>query len=104
MHMSDTWLLQVFYADDKGWGIRTLEKLGLGSFVFEYGGEIVSNAELLRRGSPSKYSLALNAHWQCEVTLGDDALLSIDASKFTNIAQWLNHRFHIHVPQPPCCL
>lgn len=60
--------------------------------MFEYGGEIVTNAELLRRGSGQNFAVALDAHWQSEVLLGDDLLLSIDASKYMNVARWLNHR------------
>ena len=48
--------------DAKGWGIRTLETLQRGCFVFEAGGEVVTNAELLRRGRREKYALALDAH------------------------------------------
>lgn len=85
--------VQVFYvADSKGWGIRTLETLQRGSFVFEYGGEVVTNAELLRRGAGEEHALILDAHWQSELTDGDDVLLSMDASRYSNVARWLNHR------------
>ena len=85
---------QVFEVDDKkGWGIRTLEQLSRGCFVFEYVGEVVTNAELLTRGVGDKYSLALDAHWQSEVNEGDESLLSINASMYSNVARWLNHRY-----------
>jgi len=97
-------VVQVFYVDDrKGWGIRTLERLVQGSFVFEYGGEVVTNAELLRRWHGQKYSVALDAYWQSEVALGDDELLSINASAYTNVARWLNHRYQIHLVVCICC-
>lgn len=86
--------MQVFWADEtKGWGIRTLEPLRSGCFVFEYGGEVLTNAELLKRKGRQQYSVALDAHWQSELTLGDNKLLSIDASTYTNVARWLNHRY-----------
>lgn len=94
---------QVFYVDDcKGWGIRTLERLSPGCFVFEYVGEVVTNAELLTRGVGDKYSLALDAHWQSELNLGDESLLAIDASVYSNVARWLNHRYVdiIHISDP----
>ena len=78
--------------DAKGWGIRTLETLQRGCFVFEAGGEVVTNAELLRRGRREKYALALDAHWQSELSEGDDVLISMDASRFSNVSRWLNYR------------
>ena len=52
--------------ESKGWDIRTAESLHCGSFVFEYAGEVVTNAELLRRGDRTKYSVALDADWESE--------------------------------------
>jgi hypothetical protein len=54
---------------------------------------VVTNAELLRRRNRSKYSIALDADWKSEVTQGDESLLSIDSTVFTNVARWLNHRY-----------
>ena len=62
-------------------------------FIFEYGGEVLTNAELLKRKGGQQYSVALDAHWQSELTLGDNKLLSIDASTYTNVARWLNYRY-----------
>lgn len=72
-----------------------MERLTRGCFVFEYGGEILTNKELLKRESGHKYSVALDAHWQSELALGDDKLLSLDASTYTNVARWLNHRYDL---------
>ena len=69
-----------------------LETLQHGCFVFEYGGEVVTNAELLRRGAGKEHAPVLDAHWQSELTKRDDILLSMDASRYSNVARWLNHR------------
>ena len=69
-----------------GWGIRTLEPLRQGSFLFEFAGEVVTNAELFRRGSGPKYSLLLDVHWQSESSKNDKELLCIDSSLCTNLA------------------
>jgi hypothetical protein len=34
--------------DSKGWGIKTLENLEAGAFVFEFVGEVVNNEKLAR--------------------------------------------------------
>lgn len=85
--------MQVFYVNEsKGWGIRTTESLRRGSFLFEYAGEVITNAELLRRGDRTKYSVALDADWESESQKDDDSLLCIDATDITNVTRWLNHK------------
>lgn len=81
-----------FVSTAKGWGIKTLEALAQGTFLFEYSGEVVTNAELFRRGKATTFSLLLDAHWQSECSKSDAELLCIDASHRTNLARWLNHR------------
>ena len=89
--------MQVFFVSNgKGWGIRTLETLRRGSFVFEYTREVVTNAELLKRGDRTKYSIALDADWESEAEKDDDSLLCIDATEVTNVTRWLNHRYDYH--------
>ena len=84
---------QVFFvSSQKGWDIRTLQYLRAGCFLFEYAGEVVTNAKLLRRGDATKYSLSLTADWQSEAHEDDDSLLCIDSSFVTNVGRWLNHR------------
>lgn len=90
---SCTSLSQVYFVSaSKGWGLRTVEPLCRGSFLFEYAGEVVTNAELFRRGHGSKYSILLDAHWQSEYSKTDKDLLCIDATEYTNLARWMNHR------------
>ena len=76
----------------KGWGICTLQYLKPECFFFEYAGEVLTNAELLRRGDQTKFSLSLTSDWQSELVEDDDSLLCIDSTFVTNVARWLNHR------------
>lgn len=103
-------LLQLFFVNrNKGWGIRTREALRRGTFLFEFAGEVVTNAELLRRGDRTKYAVALDADWESEAQNDDESLLCIDATDVTNVARWLNHRYEYHCGRTPslsygsCC-
>ena len=41
--------MQVFYTEAKGWGLRTLVHIPIGSFVCEYMGELITESEAERR-------------------------------------------------------
>ena len=85
--------MQVYFVSaEVGWGLRTLEPIPQGTFLFECVGEVVSTAELKRRGASVQYSLLLDAHWQSEATKSEKELLCIDSSSMTNVARWMNHR------------
>lgn len=94
---------QVFFVNKhKGWGIRMLQYLLPGRFLFEYAGEVVTNAELLRRGDRAKFSLSLTADWQSEADEDDNSLVCIDSTVVTNVARWLNYRYKLLLI--PCAL
>lgn len=90
--------LQVFWSGAKGWGLRATSPILKGSFVFEYVGEIVTNAELMQRrgaaklGKSEAFTLALDADWQSEEMLSDEVALCIDGTHFSNVSRFLNHR------------
>ncbi|XAR61054.1 Histone-lysine N-methyltransferase [Bertholletia excelsa] len=91
--------LQVFMTPEgKGWGLRTLEDLPKGSFVCEYVGEILTNAELFERISqrPTNeehaYPVLLDADWGSEGVLKDEEALCLDATHYGNVARFINHR------------
>ncbi|KAJ0076620.1 hypothetical protein Patl1_35914 [Pistacia atlantica] len=90
--------LQVFQtAQGKGWGLRTLEDMEKGTFVCEYVGEIVTNQELHERneeswGEEHTYPVLLDADWASERHLKDEEALCLDATKFGNVARFINHR------------
>ncbi|CAM9113675.1 unnamed protein product [Lampetra planeri] len=74
--------LQLFRTSKKGWGVRTLQDIPQGTFVCEYVGEIVSEAEAeMRQNDAFLFSL-------------DDKpqdLYCIDARFYGNISRFLNH-------------
>jgi hypothetical protein len=98
--------MQVFITPKgKGWGIKVLEDLPLGAFVFENIGEILTNTEmevrnkdLLSAGKGNQtYSVLLDADWCSEMWLTNEEALCLDASGFGNVARFLNHRqVHVH--------
>ncbi|XP_047335682.1 histone-lysine N-methyltransferase SUVR4-like [Impatiens glandulifera] len=92
--------LQVFMTPEvgKGWGLRTLQDLPKGTFVCEYVGEILTNAELYERvlakkdGEVHTYPVLLDADWGSEGVLKDEEALCLDATYYGNIARFINHR------------
>ncbi|KAI4345881.1 hypothetical protein L6164_012968 [Bauhinia variegata] len=91
--------LQVFQTPEgKGWGLRTLENLPRGAFVFEHVGEIVTNTELFARMVQTRgndkhtYPVLLDADWGSEKVLTDEVALCLDATFYGNVARFLNHR------------
>jgi SET domain-containing protein len=87
--------------EGKGWGIRSVEELLAGAFVFEFIGEILTNTEMdtrnkysrkRNRGPVADYSLILDADDRMEEVVTDDSAFCLDACKFGNVARFLNHR------------
>jgi hypothetical protein len=66
--------------------------------VFEYVGEIVTNAVLMQRrgaaklGTSEAFTLALDADWRSEQTVSNEEALCIDGTYFSNVARFLNYR------------
>lgn len=96
-------LCQVFQTSEgKGWGVRTLEALEKGTFVCEYVGEVVTNQELYERneefsGDRHTYPVLLDADWASERHLKDEEALCLDATKFGNVARFINHRYFCRI-------
>lgn len=91
--------LQVFLTPgNKGWGLRTAEKLPRGAFVCEYVGEILTNIELYERtiqktgNAKHTYPLLLDADWGTEGFLKDEEALCLDGTFYGNVARFINHR------------
>lgn len=86
--------------EGKGWGIRSLEDLPAGAFVFEYVGEILTNSEMWERNNDvhkngeghHTYPVVLDSDWGSEANLKDEEALCLDATYFGNVARFLNHR------------
>uniref|UniRef100_A0A3Q3R810 Euchromatic histone-lysine N-methyltransferase 1b n=1 Tax=Monopterus albus TaxID=43700 RepID=A0A3Q3R810_MONAL len=74
--------LQLFRTSKKGWGVRALQDIPQGSFVCEYVGEIISDAEAEMRQNDA-YLFSLDDKPQ--------DLYCIDARFYGNISRFLNH-------------
>ncbi|KAL0855773.1 hypothetical protein Bca101_060926 [Brassica carinata] len=90
--------LQVYFTSEgKGWGVRPLQDLPKGTFVYEYIGEILTNTELYERNLRSSserhtYPVTLDADWGSEKDLKDEEALCLDATICGNVARFVNHR------------
>ncbi|XP_047426015.1 histone-lysine N-methyltransferase EHMT1 isoform X2 [Mugil cephalus] len=74
--------LQLFRTSKKGWGVRTLQDIPQGTFICEYVGEIISEAEAEMRQNDA-YLFSLDDKPQ--------DLYCIDARFYGNISRFLNH-------------
>ncbi|XP_041815953.1 histone-lysine N-methyltransferase EHMT1 isoform X2 [Chelmon rostratus] len=74
--------LQLFRTSKKGWGVRALQDIPQGSFICEYVGEIISEAEAEMRQNDA-YLFSLDDKPQ--------DLYCIDARFYGNISRFLNH-------------
>jgi SET domain-containing protein len=91
--------IQVFWTGNKGWGLRPLQFVPKGTFVFEYVGEIVTEGEMMARrmkgslGKSEAYTLELNAAWREMEPNGDDMTFYMDSTAFSNSTRFLNHSY-----------
>uniref|UniRef100_A0A7N8WR85 Euchromatic histone-lysine N-methyltransferase 1b n=1 Tax=Mastacembelus armatus TaxID=205130 RepID=A0A7N8WR85_9TELE len=74
--------LQLFRTSKKGWGVRALQDIPQGTFICEYVGEIISEAEADMRQNDA-YLFSLEDKPQ--------DLYCIDARFYGNISRFLNH-------------
>nr|XP_055036994.1 histone-lysine N-methyltransferase EHMT1 isoform X5 [Misgurnus anguillicaudatus] len=74
--------LQLFRTQLMGWGVKTLQDIPQGTFVCEYVGEIISDAEADLRENDS-YLFSLDSK------VGD--MYCVDARFYGNISRFINH-------------
>ncbi|KAM9437647.1 histone-lysine N-methyltransferase EHMT1 isoform 3-T3 [Salvelinus alpinus] len=74
--------LQLFRTSRMGWGVRTLQEIPRGTFVCEYVGEIISDAEADVRENDS-YLFNLDSK--------EGDVYCIDARFYGNISRFINH-------------
>uniref|UniRef100_UPI0037E77919 histone-lysine N-methyltransferase EHMT1 isoform X2 n=1 Tax=Semicossyphus pulcher TaxID=241346 RepID=UPI0037E77919 len=74
--------LQLFRTNKKGWGVRALQDIPQGTFICEYVGEIISEAEAEMRQNDA-YLFSLDDKPQDQYC--------IDARFYGNISRFLNH-------------
>ena len=78
--------LEIFFAKEKGHGLRALENIPSGDFIIEYIGEVVSTREFTKRSH--EYSKAKSKHhYFMELTRG----ATIDATQKGQISRFINH-------------
>ncbi|TRY88581.1 hypothetical protein DNTS_034553 [Danionella cerebrum] len=75
--------LQLFRTQMMGWGVKTLQEIPQGTFVCEYVGEIISDAEADVRENDS-YLFSLDSK------VGD--MYCVDARFYGNISRFINHQ------------
>lgn len=80
--------------DGKGWGLRTLEKLPKGAFICEFVGEILTISELYARNREKHTCpILLDAYWGLKGGSREEEALCLDATRYGNVARFINHRF-----------
>lgn len=82
----------MFSAENKGWGVRTLEGISRGTFVCEYAGEVIGFQEARRRQLSQKsadcnYIIAVREHSSCCSV----AETFVDPAAVGNVGRFLNH-------------
>lgn len=78
--------LEVMYMNQKGFGLICLEPISAGTFVIEYVGEVIDDAEFRRRISQKEQERDENFYF---LTLEKDYI--IDAGPKGNLARFMNH-------------
>lgn len=77
--------LQLFSTNDKGFGVKTLNKIKAGSFIIEYTGEVITEKQLKMR---IKQEYCKDKH-QYSVSIGNGFV--IDSRKIGNLSRFINH-------------
>eukprot|EP01133_Synstelium_polycarpum_P012857 gene12857-15099_t len=81
---------ELFKTKSKGWGVRSITNIPQDTFVCEYVGEIITNAEAEIRGK--KYDKSkLSYLFDLDCDPATDVEFVIDATNYGNEARFLNH-------------
>ncbi|XP_026153589.1 histone-lysine N-methyltransferase EHMT1 isoform X2 [Mastacembelus armatus] len=84
--------LQLFRTSKKGWGVRALQDIPQGTFICEYVGEIISEAEAdMRQNDAYLFSLEDKLEPFSYFPSQPQDLYCIDARFYGNISRFLNH-------------
>ena len=81
---------EVFKTVDRGWGVRSPQKISKGTFVCEYTGQIIDNQKAEELGI--KYDAQRCSYlFDLDVESNNEDCLTIDAMNYGNIARFFNH-------------
>ncbi|XP_035217544.1 probable histone-lysine N-methyltransferase CG1716, partial [Stegodyphus dumicola] len=77
---------EIFHAEKKGWGLRTLEDISVGDFLMEFVGEVLNHKEYRQR--VKHYAKEKNVHSYFMALKTDEIL---DATSKGNLTRFINH-------------
>ena len=100
--------LEIFKTGETGWGVRSLSSISSGSFICEYGGELLQDREAEKREN-DEYLFDIGHNYDDEElwnglpsivpgfesstpeTMEEDVGFTIDAAKCGNVGRFINH-------------
>ncbi|CAH8264785.1 unnamed protein product [Arabidopsis lyrata] len=74
--------LEIFKTESRGWGVRSLESIPIGSFICEYAGELLEDKQAERLTGKDEYLFELGE---------EEDQFTIDAARKGNIGRFINH-------------
>lgn len=77
--------------DDRGWGVKALERIPKGRFIVEYVGEIITDEEAGRRSTLGENPFHKTYLFDLDYKLETDCKYVVDGGKYGNIARFINH-------------
>ncbi|KAJ7550851.1 hypothetical protein O6H91_07G121600 [Diphasiastrum complanatum] len=88
--------LEIFKTCHKGWAVRTAQHIHRGTFVCEYLGEVLNDAEANKRGERydtigCSYLYDIDVHLDTSASRRGAKPFVIDATKFGNVSRFINH-------------
>lgn len=80
----------IYKTSDRGWALKTLENIPTGSFVIEYTGELIDQAEAKKRSH--YYNKTGKSYlFDLDYNVDAEAEYSIDATREGNLSRFINH-------------
>lgn len=77
--------------NDRGWGLKAMERIPKGKFVITYTGELIDADENDKRAvdqNRDEETYLMDLDYNPDAS---DVLFAIDAKKVSNVARFLNH-------------
>ncbi|ESQ52128.1 hypothetical protein EUTSA_v10016339mg [Eutrema salsugineum] len=76
--------LEIFKTESRGWGVRSLDSIPIGSFICEYAGELLQEKEAERLSGKDEYLFDIGKDHEMTG-------FTIDAARKGNIGRFINH-------------